>query len=123
MTTDSVNTFFLTEEEAIFNEIQLRDLNYLLNFNLSGLRKNVSSPLYYASEAGLLESMKTLLDKGAEISAQDGEYRSALIGASSREYIEIVQMLLEKGADVKAQGGKYENTLVAASFKGSIEIV
>lgn len=64
-----------------------------------------------------------MLEKGAEINAQGGEYGNALYAASSRGHIEIVQRLLEKGAEVNAQGRYYGNALQAASSKGHVDVV
>ena len=52
-----------------------------------------------------------LLDKGADINAQDGEYGNALQAASDEDHDQVMQMLLDKGANVNAQGGEYGNAL------------
>ena len=41
-----------------------------------------------------------LLDKGADINAQGGDYGTALLAASLGGHDQIVQMLLDKGADL-----------------------
>jgi ankyrin repeat protein len=64
-----------------------------------------------------------LLDKGADIHAQGGEYGNALQAASDRGYAEIVRLLLNKGAQINAQGGEHSNALQAASTGGHTEIV
>jgi hypothetical protein len=45
-----------------------------------------------------------LLDKGADVNAQGGEYGNALKAASAGGYREVVTLLRDKGADVNAQG-------------------
>jgi ankyrin repeat protein len=45
-----------------------------------------------------------LLDKGANINAQGGEYGTALQAASAEGHKEVVEMLLGKGADDSGQG-------------------
>jgi ankyrin repeat protein len=82
-----------------------------------------ASALQWASLRGHFESVQQLLEKGAKVNAQGGEYGNALQAASSKEHVEIVQRLLEKGAEVNAQGGAYGNALYAASFRGHVEIV
>ncbi|RJE23332.1 Ankyrin repeat protein [Aspergillus sclerotialis] len=67
--------------------------------------------------------VQMLLDKGANVNAQDGFYGNALQAASSRGYEKIVQMLLEKSADVNAQGGYYGNALQAASSNSHEKVV
>ncbi|TIA27570.1 hypothetical protein D6C78_11057 [Aureobasidium pullulans] len=78
-----------------------------------------------------------LLDKGADVNAQGGEYGNALYAASAgghdkivqllldkeEGYDKIVQLLLDKGADVNAQSGHYGNALYAASVVGYDKIV
>ena len=61
--------------------------------------------------------MQLLLNKGAEVNAQGGEYGNALQVASSRGHTEIVQLLLNKGAEVNAQGGEYDNASQVDSFR------
>ena len=43
-----------------------------------------------------------LLDKGAEVNAQGGEYGNALQAASAGGYEQVVKILLDKGAEVNA---------------------
>ena len=52
-----------------------------------------------------------LLEKGADINIQSGQYSNTLYAASQGGYEKLVQMLLEKEADVNAQGGQYGNAL------------
>jgi hypothetical protein len=72
---------------------------------------SIAPPLYYASSAGLLEPVQRLLELGAEVNAQGGEYGNALQAASYGEHLAIVKVLLESGAEVNAQGGYYGNAL------------
>jgi ankyrin repeat protein len=48
-----------------------------------------------------------LLDKGAEVNAQGGDYGNALNAASKEGHEKIVQMLLDKGADINLDCGRY----------------
>ncbi|EWY85855.1 hypothetical protein FOYG_12954 [Fusarium oxysporum NRRL 32931] len=69
--------------------------------------------------------MQLLLNKGADVNAQGGEYGNALQAASAslEGDLEVVQLLLDKGADVNAQRGFYVNALQAASRKGNLGVV
>jgi hypothetical protein len=58
----------------------------------------VASPLYYASLIGSIESVRQLLEKGADVNAQGGYYGTALQGASNRGHNKVVQRLLKRGA-------------------------
>ena len=70
---------------------------------------------------GKVKDMKFLLDNGADVNAQGGEYGNALQAAVSNGHIEAVRLLLDKGADVNAQGGCYGNALQAAAERVNIE--
>ncbi|KAK3379115.1 hypothetical protein B0T24DRAFT_674933 [Lasiosphaeria ovina] len=84
---------------------------------------NTICPLYFASLKGLNTVIQTLLEKGANVNTQGGEYGNALQAASFEGHDQIVQILLEKGADMNAQGGFYGNALLAASYRGHDKIV
>ena len=66
--------------------------------------------------------LQLLLDNGADVNVQGGEYGNALQRASYGGYEEVVQLLLDNGADVNAQGGKYGNALNAASSRGHEDV-
>ncbi|KAL8376138.1 hypothetical protein RB595_007312 [Gaeumannomyces hyphopodioides] len=72
-----------------------------------------TADLAAASSAGHIETVKILLENGADVNAQDEEYGGALIAASSAGHGEIVKVLLEKGATVEA---KDENGLTPLSI-------
>ena len=63
--------------------------------------------------------MELLLDKGADINAQDGKYGSPLYLASVRGHEQVVKLLLDKGAKVNVKGKYYGNALQAASQGGN----
>ncbi|KAF2137696.1 uncharacterized protein K452DRAFT_291302 [Aplosporella prunicola CBS 121167] len=60
---------------------------------------------------------------GADVKGQGGEYGNTLQAAYSLGHEKIVQMLLDKGADVNAQGGEYGNALQATYSRGYEKIV
>ncbi|KAH7377131.1 hypothetical protein B0T11DRAFT_27613 [Plectosphaerella cucumerina] len=80
-------------------------------------------PVHLAALTGQIEMVKRLLEEGADVNAQGGDYGNALQAASSEGRDETVQLLLEEGADVNAQGGRYGNALYAAISEGYTEIV
>jgi ankyrin repeat protein len=59
-----------------------------------------------------------LLDKGADVDAQGGDYGNALQAALDGGHKAVVRLLLEKGVDVNADGGDYGNALEVASQGG-----
>jgi hypothetical protein len=82
-----------------------------------------ASRLYYACFGGLRRMAQELVDEGADVNAQGGQYCNALQAASYGGHIEIRELLLDKGADINAQGGLFNNALQAASYRGHIKIM
>lgn len=118
----SILNFFLRQREAykVWGKLFDPDTPFHGGFPTY---KNMATPLYYASLAGLNRTAKLLLDNEADVNAQGGFYCSALQASSARGHREIVQLLLNYGADVNAQGGEHGNALQAASAEGHEEIV
>ncbi|KAI9766598.1 MAG: hypothetical protein M1840_006409 [Geoglossum simile] len=81
------------------------------------------SPLWLAAAYGHGVVVKLLLEKGADVNAQDGFYGNTLRMASYRGHEQIVKLLLDKGADINMQGRDYGNALQAASDQGHEQIV
>jgi hypothetical protein len=82
-----------------------------------------NTPLAIAAENGQHVMARTLLDNGAEVNAQGGDFGNALQAASVRGHEQVVKTLLNAGAEVNAQGGHYGNALQAASAGGHEQIV
>ena len=79
--------------------------------------------LALASYLGVKQVVQMLLDEGANVNLQGGEYGTALQAASAGGHSEVVQMLLDNGADVNLQSGKYGTALHAASGNGHEAVV
>lgn len=80
-------------------------------------------PSYYASQAGLLEAMKLLIEAGADVNAIGGRCGSALQAAAASGNGDIVQLLIANGANVNCQGGLFGNALQAAAANGFQHLV
>ena len=76
-----------------------------------------------ASEKGHTETVKALLDKGADVNAKDKDGETVLMKASASGYTEIVKALLDKGADVNEKAVHGQTALMYASGLGRTEIV
>ena len=81
-------------------------------------------PLYYASAHGLFYSVVSLLERGADVNANDWIVGSALQLAAYEHQHDIVRLLLERGADANANavGSEYGTALQAACRAGDLEI-
>lgn len=118
--------FFFKMGEAFFNWIRLCNPDVssspYLNMKSRSSSGNFASSLYYASLAGLFETVKTLCDMGADVNAIGGNFETALIATSCKEHIEIANLLLEKGARVNFESS-CGTVLQIAVEKGSTEIL
>ncbi|KAH6875175.1 hypothetical protein BKA58DRAFT_418768 [Alternaria rosae] len=112
------------EEPAYLTWVQLYDPDRPWEGrNLKRSPSSVPMPLYYAALLGLRTITRMLLNKGANVNAQGGEFGNVLQAASSGGYEQVVKMLLDVGAEVNAQGGHYGNALYAASSEGHEQVV
>ena len=115
---------FTPESAAFTNWIWIKNVDEMdLHKKLLIDEAQVHLPLYYASLAGLQQVSTHLLENGADVNAQGGEYGNALQAACSGGHQVIVKLLLEKGAEVNVQGGEYGNALQAASSWGDEVVV
>ncbi|KAK3270088.1 hypothetical protein CYMTET_21500 [Cymbomonas tetramitiformis] len=78
-------------------------------------------PLHGAAEGGMVEILRELVDKGADVEAEDGKGRTALMLALVFGQEAAARALLEAGAGVKAGTGR--RPLHAAAKKGMVEMV
>jgi ankyrin repeat protein len=69
------------------------------------------------------ETVRVILQMGADVNAEGGEYSNALQAASSQGRLDIVKLLLSHGADVNAKGGLHGSALEAAKQAGHEDVV
>ena len=67
--------------------------------------KDASAPLHLASENGHVGLARMLVERGADVSAQDEDGWSALHFASLKGHVDLVWTLVEHSADMSAQNG------------------
>jgi len=60
-------------------------------------------PLHFAANNGHVDVVRFLLEKGANVNAQDHRGRTPLHLAALDGHVDVVRFLLEKGANVNAQ--------------------
>jgi hypothetical protein len=82
--------------------------------SVNALGGTFGTPLQAASAMGALESVRSLLQYGADINMQAGTYGTALQAAAAHAAVEVIQLLVESEADVNAQGGHYGTAMKAA---------
>jgi ankyrin repeat protein len=82
-----------------------------------------SSQLVISSLLGHDTVVQLLLDKDANVDAQDEIHGNALLAASAYGHNRVVKLLLDKGANVNAKHKKYSNALYIASAEGYEQVV
>lgn len=84
----------------------------------------VETPLHIAAEMGYIESLKALLNKGADVTSQMGSKRNtALHLAAEDDYSECVEALIEAGANINARNSDDQTPLHVACLSQSVETV
>ena len=83
------------------------------------------TPLMLAAFTGNVNAVKTLLDHGAEINAQQARGQTALMWAASESHASVVKFLVDRGADVKATSvaanpGKKMTALLFSARQGDL---
>ena len=78
--------------------------------------------LYYAALIGIPELVGALLERGADIDAEGGDFGNALTLAAYKNDIQTVKMLLEKGANPNYQTSFLGTPLQAAGIWGWEEV-
>jgi ankyrin repeat protein len=81
-----------------------------------------ATPLHVASENGHKQVALFLLERGADVSAQEKYGKTPLHLASLWGHVEVAYLLIERGADVSAQDKAGETPLHLASRWGRVEV-
>lgn len=104
-------------------DLDTEQLNAQINCQLIEAPESFGNPLQAAAYNRDHETIKLLLEWGADVNAQGGWYGNALQAAAYGRSEETVKLLLDYGADVNAQGGEYGNALQAAACRRQKKIV
>ena len=83
----------------------------------------INYPLAYAAEYNHIDTVKYLIDHGADVNAVAGTYYTPLISAVKGGHVAIVQHLVEHGASVYQGNCNRETPMHIASFYGHLDIV
>ena len=100
------------------NETSLRNA-------LTAVGRREVTPLYYASQFGLVDICQHILASGVDVDAHGGGYRNALQVAALYGHEVIVRLLIDNGADVNTRGGavRGRSALQYAATNGHCAIV
>ena len=81
------------------------------------------TPLMRAALDGDTESVKELINQGADINRRDDDGRTALMFAVINRHYETMKLLLEHGADVNATSKQGGTALMGAAMDGELSMV
>ena len=84
---------------------------------------NGSTPLIKAAARGFTDTVRILVEKGAEVDATDNAGRTALMEAAFEGYTETVRFLLQKGANINVHDNEGWTPLFWAAFSRRTETV
>ena len=79
--------------------------------------------LIIAADKGDINTVRALLNIGADVNAKNRQGRTALIAAAESGHTNTVKLLLENGADVNAKDIYGETALIRAAKKGHTKII
>jgi serine/threonine protein kinase/ankyrin repeat protein len=93
--------------------------------NPNSIVSGMGPPLIIAAYGGHTDTVKVLLDQGANVNAKgNNDYDlTALIAAVGGHHIDTMRLLLERGADVNAMGHNGRTALWLAAKKGYSDII
>ncbi|MFS0764295.1 ankyrin repeat domain-containing protein [Peribacillus phoenicis] len=85
--------------------------------------KGMNEQLIQAVERKETERIRSLIEQGADINAQDSEGRTATMIATYNNDVETAKILIEAGADVNIQDDMKNSPFLYAGAEGYIEIL
>jgi ankyrin repeat protein len=83
----------------------------------------VNKQLIAAARQGNAKAVKALLERDADVNAQNVKGSTALMIAANHGHVAAVKALLERGADVNVQNAQDITALIFAAQNGHVEVV
>lgn len=115
--TQSTNDRSQVAKDPIFEDVVSNRVEKLKQFLNSGGSPN--RYLYAAINAGSIDSVKVMLDRGANVNLTGDEGVTPLMTAARVTYrggVEMTQLLIKKGANVNARASRGSTALMYASW-------
>ena len=93
------------------------------NVHPDAIRTGGATTLMFAAYVGAVELVEDLVQRGADLRAQDAEGFSALMYAANAGQIQIARLLIEAGADVNQVDHEGSTALMFAAQHGHLNVV
>ena len=90
---------YLDETSSLIDAPEIEQDRRQGGFVYAKIPRGSMTALHLAAREGQMESVRALIDAGADLDAQDAEDSTALILATVNGYLDIAELLLESGAD------------------------
>jgi len=78
--------------------------------------------LHAAAEEGNIDTLKSLLERGADINARDASKQTPIDGAAVKGHVDVVRLLIERGAQVDLCDKWGRTPLQFSSRYGHVEV-
>lgn len=99
------------------------DIEVADSYGFGYQQKKGATPLIRMAEVNDLAAVRYLLNKGANVNAQDERGRSALMLAAGNKNLEMCELLVAKGADVNLKGGEGVSALSFAFHAQEVPVI
>ncbi len=118
------------DPESFVNQAARGNTGAVYLFLTAGMNPNVRGKhgprprpaLPIAANKGHIDTVKLLLESGADVNIKSQSGDTALILATDKGYIEIIRILLEHGANPNARGNYDRTALMKAGYRGWTDI-
>lgn len=85
--------------------------------------EEVNMNLIAAAESGDLETVKQLLEEGADVQAANANGVTPLIAAAYQNHVEVAKVLIDAGADVNVQDNTRQSAYLISTSDGYLELL
>lgn len=86
-------------------------------------KESRDTQLITSAEKGDTTAVRSLLQQGADVDAQDERGRTAIMAATHGNHPETVKVLIDAGADINRQDNIQDNPFLYAGATGRLEIL
>lgn len=102
---------------------EVENADYLLEKKAKINLSNKYIPIILVCEAGSLELLKKIVDRGGDVNALGLNGDSPLYWAFSSDNVEMIDYLIKKGANPDGPKGSSLPPLIIPAFKGNIKLI